>query len=26
MLVDTIDDYVERVPDYDKKVQEFLNS
>lgn len=26
MLVDTIDDYVERVPNYDKKVQEFLNS
>ena len=26
MLVDTIDDFVERVPDYDKKVQEFLNS
>lgn len=26
MLVDVIDDYVERVPDYDKKVQKFLNS
>lgn len=25
-LIDTIDDYVERVPDYEKKVQEFLNS
>lgn len=25
-LIDTIDEYVERVPDYDKKVQEFLNS
>ena len=25
-LVSVIDDYVERVPDYDKKVQEFLNS
>ena len=25
-LVETVDDYVERVPDYDKKVQEFLNS
>lgn len=25
-LVDVIDDYVERVPYYDKKVQEFLNS
>ena len=25
-LIETVDDYVERVPDYDKKVQEFLNS
>lgn len=25
-LVSVIDDYVERVPDYDKKVQEFLFS
>ena len=25
-LVEIVDDYVERVPDYDKKVQEFLNS
>ena len=26
MLIDTIDDYVERVPNYDKKVKEYLNS